>query len=162
MNTTIAIGLLGVVMIAGVSEAQSTAEQAGILREFDRNVVEYARRYQCLDLCPAAVNAATTSAPNIFTLPVAMVVRQRIAHALGRDGATAIGGVGARHRVVAMQPLPARELTDFPAVLHEALPALPAPIEYRLIGNDLILRDASSNLVVDVLRDALGNYARRH
>ena len=38
---------------------------------------------------------------------------------------------------------------------------LPATLEYRLIGNDLVIRDTAADVIVAVLRDALGNYTTR-
>ena len=107
---------------------------------------------------PEALNAATP-APKIFTLPVATVFRQVIAQALAdhdREG-MAIGGVNATHRVAVLQPFPANELADFPAVLRDALPALPGALEYRMVDNDLVIRDKDADVIVGVLRDAVGN-----
>jgi hypothetical protein len=42
-------------------------------------------------------------------------------------------------------------------VLKDALPPLPTPLEYRLIGHDLVIRDTEANVVVGVLRDAVGS-----
>jgi hypothetical protein len=47
-------------------------------------------------------------------------------------------------------------LADFPGALAQALPVLPPPLEYRLIGNDLVIRDARIDAIVAVLRDAVG------
>jgi hypothetical protein len=58
-----------------------------------------------------------------------------------------------------LQPFPATELYDFPPVLADALPGLPAPLEYRLVENDLVIRDANGDVIVAVLRDALGTHA---
>ena len=60
-----------------------------------------------------------------------------------------------------MLPFPASELSDFPARLGEALPVLPAPLEYRLIDNDLVIRDTHADLIVAVLRDAIGTVPTR-
>lgn len=42
----------------------------------------------------------------------------------------------------------------FPCLL-EALPALPPELQYRIVGDDLLLVDVHASLVVDVLRSAL-------
>ena len=60
-----------------------------------------------------------------------------------------------------LQPFPATELYDFPERLADALPALPAPLEYRLIGNDLVIRDTQADIIVAVLRDAVGTMTTR-
>jgi len=94
---------------------------------------------------------------------VAMVFRQLIAKALDEQGATTavvgVGSAGSLHPPAVRKPFPADELFEFPQVLASTLPALPGPLEYRLIGNDLVLRDARSDVVVGVLRDAVGTIA---
>jgi len=45
-------------------------------------------------------------------------------------------------------------LVTFPANLLQKLPPLPKELEYRIVGRDLILRDVTGNVVVDVLRGA--------
>jgi len=160
MKKAIAIGMLGLALVSNRAAAQTAGEQAQILRDFERSVVEYTQRHQCLALFPEALNAATP-APKIFTLPVAMVFRQRIGRVLA-GGDAAIGGVGVpSHRAMVLQPFPTNELYDFPPVLAGVLPELPPTLEYRLIGNDLVIRDTAGDLVIAVLRDALGSYTTR-
>jgi hypothetical protein len=159
MRNAIAIGMLGLVLFSTKAAAQTAAEQAQILRDFDHSVVLYAQRHQCLTMFPEAINAATP-APKIFTLPVAMVFRQMIARSLvGHAGEPAIFGVGIAHRAAALEPFPSTDLFDFPQRLADTLPPLPAPLEYRLIFNDLVIRDADADLIVAVLRDAVGSFA---
>jgi hypothetical protein len=104
---------------------------------------------------------AATPAPLIFTLPVAMVFRQLIAKELAVADRPGIGGVGTTHHAVVLQPFPANELCHFPKMLSDALPPLPAPLEYRLIGNDLVIRDAGADVIIAALRDALGTVLTR-
>ena len=158
MKKTIAIGLIGLALASTRAAAQTAVEQVRILRDFEQSVVEYTERHHCLDMFPEALNAATP-APKIFTLPVAMVFRQVIAQALAdhdREGA-AMGGVNATHTVAVLQPFPTNELVEFPAMLRDALPTLPGALEYRLVGNDLVIRDKDADVIVGVLRDAVGN-----
>ena len=161
MKKTVAIGMLGLALFSNRAAAQTAVEQAQILGEFERSVVDYTQRHQCLAMFPEAINAATP-APKLFTLPVAIVFRQLIAKAVAAPGETAIGHVGVTHHVAVLQPFPANELFDFPPVLSAALPLLPEPLEYRLIGNDLVIRDARADLIIAVLRDALGTFTTRH
>ena len=42
---------------------------------------------------------------------------------------------------------------DVPIALLRRLPALPFPIMYRVVGNDLVLWDEEADVVIDVLRD---------
>jgi hypothetical protein len=49
----------------------------------------------------------------------------------------------------------ARATPDNEDALIKALPPLPMPLEYRLIGADLAIRDTDANVTVAVLRDAI-------
>ena len=155
---TIAIGLVILALAPCGAAAQTAEEQAGILRQFQQSVTDYAQHHQCLDLFPEALSAAMP-APKVFTLPVAMVFRQLIARSLAeRDGvAAAINGVGASAHARLLEPLPSSGLQPFPRVLQDALPPLPTPLEYRLVGHDLVIRDAAADLVVGVLHEAIGS-----
>ena len=154
MKTAIAIGMLGLALFSNGAAAQTASEQARILRDFEQSVDDYAR-HKCFTIFPEAITAATP-APKIFTLPVAMVFRQRIAKAIAAPTGLTAGGVTTTHRATVLEPFPATELADFPKVLSDVLPALPARLEYRLIDNDLVIRDANADLIIAVLRDALG------
>jgi hypothetical protein len=44
-------------------------------------------------------------------------------------------------------------LATFPANLLKALPELPKELEYRIVGRNLILRDVTGNVIVDIMRD---------
>ncbi len=154
MRNAIAVGMFGLALFSSGAAAQTAREEALILRDFAHSVDDYARR-PCLTIFPEAITAATP-APKIFTLPVAMVFRQLITRATTARTGVAIRGVSATHRGVLLQPFPAAELTDFPKILSEVLPGLPAPLEYRLIDNDLVIRDANADVIIAVLRDALG------
>jgi hypothetical protein len=48
---------------------------------------------------------------------------------------------------------PTIALATFPPNLLQKLPALPRELEYRIVGRDLILRDVTGNVVVDVMRE---------
>ena len=160
MRKTIAIGLLGLALFSNRAAAQTAVEQAQILRDFERSVVDYTQRHRCLNMFPEAISAATP-APKIFTLPVAIVFRQLIAQTITGPGEAAIGGVGVTPHVGVLQPFPANELFDFPAVLSATLPVLPGPLEYRLVGNDVVIRDTEADVIIAVLRDALGTPTTR-
>jgi hypothetical protein len=129
---TIAIGLVALALAHGSASAQTADERARILRDFDRRVADYTQHVDdCLAQFPEARSAATP-APRIFTLPVAMVFRQLIA------------GVAAPRDGVEVK------------TLQQALPPLPPPLAYGLVGHDLVIRDQDAGIVVAVLRDAVG------
>jgi hypothetical protein len=150
---TLATGLLAIVLFHGTAFAQTPAEQEKILGAFKQSVADLAVLNQCTDPVPA-----------IFTLPVATVFRQAIARALD-EAANVPQMVGAGtalpldHHPAVLEPFPATELHEFPALLERALPALPPSLEYRLIGNDLVLRDVHEDVIVAVLRNAVGGVA---
>lgn len=154
----IAIGMLGLLLASASAAAQTPAERDRILRDFQQSVAEYDASHHCLAMFPEALNAAVTPPPRIFTPPVAVVFRQLIAAALSPgDGVAAMRGVHpSRHQAGVLEPFPATALNAFPTVLERALPPLPAGLEYRLIDNDLVVRDAEAGMIVAVLRDALG------
>lgn len=142
---TFAIGLLGIVLVQGSAAAQTPQEQERILRQFQQSVE----------------TAATIRDPQVFTLPVATVFRQVIARTLDEQPhASHLAGVGTAlplaYHPAASEPFPATELHEFPALLTRALPPLPPSLEYRLIGNDLVLRAVADDVIVAVLRDAVG------
>jgi hypothetical protein len=158
----IAIGLLAVVFAHAQASAQTADETARILRDFQQRVADYTQQHKCLDMFPEAVNAArpdrSRAEAEIFTPPVAVVFRQLIARALAApNGAAAMSGVGAFPHPAALEPFPPSELYDFPQLLEQALPPLPTPLEYRVVGHDLVVRDAEVNVIVGVVRDAVGN-----
>lgn len=150
---TLAIGLLGIVLVHGNAFAQTPQEQVRILDMFKQSVADYTVLDQCTD-----------PVPPIFTLPVATIFRQLIATALTEPAhVPQLGGAGTvlplDHHPAALEPFPAAQLHDFPALLERALPALPPALEYRLIGDDLVLRDVRDDVIVAVLRQAVGGPA---
>jgi hypothetical protein len=74
-----------------------------------------------------------------------------------RTTADVLGGVGGSgDRPVAINALfPWDSGTRLPAVLTEALPTLPASLEFRLVGTTLVLVDLDADLILDVLSNAL-------
>jgi hypothetical protein len=49
----------------------------------------------------------------------------------------------------------ARHLCEVPVLVLEQLPLLPKEIDYRLIGQTLVLWDVDADLIVDVVPDAI-------
>ena len=151
---TIAIVVVALSFVHSGAAAQTAAERAVVLRDFQQSVIGYTqqRPHALLEATPVV-----RTARRIFTPPVAMVFRQLIARSLQcRDGVPAMTHAGAYPQAEALAPFPSTWLLEFPRVLQDALPPLPAPLEYRLIGDDLAIRDAEADIVVDVLRNAVG------
>ena len=154
----IAIGMLGLLLVSTAATAQTAAERDRILHDFQRNVAAYSTGHHCLDLFPEALNASTP-APRIFTPPVAVVFRQLIAAALNSvDSATAMRGVNTpRHHVGVLATVPGdRAQRVSPSCSETRCRRCRTRLEYRLIDNDLVIRDADADVIVAVLRDALG------
>lgn len=91
----------------------------------------------------------------IFTPRVAVFLKAQIAHA-ARAAAYLTIPVDPDDVLLEMHaalPWGAGRLPS--PLLVDALPALPYELEYRFVGRHLVLLDVETNLVVDVLRDAL-------
>jgi hypothetical protein len=52
-------------------------------------------------------------------------------------------------------------LATMPALLLDQLQRLPEGLEYRFMGNDLILRDVQANLIADFLNEALAPISKK-
>lgn len=97
----------------------------------------------------------------IFTPDIAILIRRRVAEVMaGSDAANIRGAIFDD----APPPQKIDVLTEYPAGLPVAtvpsqilalLPVLPRQLEYRFIGNDLILFDVSAYLMVDVIPNAI-------
>lgn len=98
---------------------------------------------------------------DIFTPEIARYFRRQIAASLqGPEGEKITASL--RHaepvknvpiRVNEPYP-PGLPLQSTPPTLLQNLPSLPNELEYRIVGNKLILRDAKANLVVDFVKNA--------
>ena len=123
--------------------------------------VDHAARLALADLLRAARPGAAEG--DLFTPDVAEVFRVRIVHALRATGRT----VAELRRAAEEDEWPGLALpvvhgafdwrwdsVMWPSVIF-ALPPLPADLEYRFVGADLLLVDIHANLVVDILRGAL-------
>jgi len=113
----------------------------------------------------AAIQTARAGAHqgDIFGSHVAAYLRTRISEALTAHGFLP-------EEVISSTLEEADEAVALPAVngrfpwgrgaimwpcIIEALPQLPAELQYRIVGRDLVLVDTHADLVVDILRDAV-------
>ncbi len=121
---------------------------------------------RAIDAMAAALRAARPEARqgDLFNAAVQATIRTRIARALRTHGFTpadvldaelAEGIDGPPVALRVNGSFPWRSATAmFPAIL-EALPPLPPELQYRIIGDDLILVDVHASLIVDILPRAL-------
>jgi hypothetical protein len=73
-----------------------------------------------------------------------------------RDTGAALQEVPARSPLAVNTDYPDRAaLATVPPLILMNLPPLPDGIEYRFMGHDLILRDRTSNLIIDLIRGAI-------
>lgn len=152
MRTIISTVLL-LLLALETARGQTLVEQQAIIRQFERAVAEYGQQLDCSgDSVPKPSEA-------IFTLPVSMVFRQRIAQAFGGfDGPTMTAADRSSQREAhasVSEPFPLADSVEVPGQLMAALPQLPPRLEYRFVQFDLVLRDTERNVVVAVLRDAV-------
>jgi hypothetical protein len=120
---------------------------------------------RAVDARASALRAARPDARvgDIFTKEGGQVLRWRIHAALDRNGyeasvllrAMAADEESACQPVTVNGPFPWMAGTAMWPFVIDALPELPAELEYRFVGRDLVLLDVHAELVVDVLPNAL-------
>jgi hypothetical protein len=127
--------------------------------------------YRAVQAMTAAVRAARPAARpgDLFTDTIASELRARMAAALEANGLTPADLHDTEADEVigtAVPPLqvnglfPWRFATDMPPCLLGALPPLPPELQYRIVGNMLVLVDLHADLIVDLLPHALAEAER--
>jgi hypothetical protein len=139
--------------------AQAQLKQSGDVADLDK------RR----DALKQAIRTARPNAKqgDLFTPQVAALFRKLLAKAMRGSSGNAV-----RHSLQDAEPTTAAEssqiavnhdypnqegqpLQSAPATLLQHLPILPKGLEYRMVGQILVLRDTEANIVVDFLPNAL-------
>jgi hypothetical protein len=147
---TLIIASFGIAAFAAAAHAQTAIEQRAITRDFERRVWIAVEHFDC--------SPARAEKPDVlFTMPVSMVFRQLIHAALDQQRMPMIGAprrTAAAHLDVC-DPFPFAESTPLLEDVAAVLPMLPSNLEYRFLGNDLIVRDIGRNMVFGVLREAI-------
>ena len=97
----------------------------------------------------------------IFTRQVSTLIRRRVEAAVRDAGWVPpdpeVGASGRPiRRVAEVNAAYSLSFGTHPWSVFRALPPLPEELEYRFVGRDLVLIDVTANLVVDVLREAIG------
>jgi len=100
---------------------------------------------------PAAADLFRRLITNALTGPDGAAARRSLLHAEPGTAAEAklvkVNGTFPNHK--------GQPLQSAPATLLQQLPMLPKGLEYRMLGNMLVLRDTEANLVVDYLPEAV-------
>ena len=118
-------------------------------------------RYQRSLLAGIAGARGNAKQGDIFTQPVRRVIRGLIVQTFARgDRATLRESIlednPGRVRLTVNGPYPDEvPLSNMPADLLMILPPLPMVLEYRFVGDNLILLDSAARLIVDVMPQAL-------
>lgn len=123
---------------------------------------------QAIDAMAAAIRMARTDARlgDLFSPAVGDVLRYRIARSLQRQGLTPFDVRAAQLADTGPVGAPVLKVNgSFPWVLAagmnpailQALPPLPPELQYRMVGNDLVLIDVHASLIVDILPYALAD-----
>ena len=117
------------------------------------------------ELRTALVAAYPQARPGrIFTPAIGELLRERIDHAL-RYGVvhgpmTGYDPLSGEPPPTVNQPFPPVLGSAYWPALAQVLPVIPEELEYLFWGRDLVLVDVDTNLVIDVLRDALPESGR--
>ena len=100
---------------------------------------------------------------DIFTPDSQKAFRRAIAKAHAGESAakihrTIVQGEPVKLDLYVNKPYPEKiPTTTVPPTLLQHFPKLPKKIEYRVVGNDLVLEDTESNLVIDIFPGAFPN-----
>jgi len=175
--------LLSCLALAGSAEQQKVNPDAQLLQDFKQRVDKYMELHKRLekqspplkktddpakikasqDALAAAIRTARTSAKHgeFFTPEIAKLFRRLMyPEVKGPDGAETKKAIkddapkAIPLKVNAKYPEGA-PLPTMPPNLLANLPQLPEDLEYRIVGNDLILRDVHANLIVDFIPQAI-------
>jgi hypothetical protein len=118
---------------------------------------------QASDRLAAGIQRARAGAKpgNIFRVPITVLVKRRVVEVIQRDN---LGPVLANiddEEVTVKTPSvhlrfpAASQMATMPPSLLAALPQLPKELEYRIVGNYLVLRDVDAALILDYIPAAV-------
>ena len=100
-------------------------------------------------------------AGDLFVAPAAAVMKQRIVDTIQRENlGPVLAGIDDEERgpgtpAIHMRYPAAAPLATMPPSLLAVLPSLPKELEYRIVGNYLILRDVEAALILDIIPAAV-------
>ncbi|HUQ86812.1 MAG TPA: hypothetical protein VM096_04580 [Vicinamibacterales bacterium] len=98
---------------------------------------------------------------DLFVAPAATVIKRRVAEAVQNDNLGSVLATiddeepGPKGPAVHMRFPAASPMATMPPSLLAVLPKLPKELEYRIIGNYLILRDVDAALILDIIPAAV-------
>jgi hypothetical protein len=118
---------------------------------------------QASDALAAAIQRARAKARpgDLFVAPATTVIKQRVVDVIRKDNLGPVLAAiddeeaGPANPAIHMRFPAAAPMATMPPSLLAVLPPLPKELEYRIIGNVLILRDVEAALILDVLPAAI-------
>jgi hypothetical protein len=185
-STLLAVVICGIVVgetLLWASAAQQSAaaspDESAAIRQFDQAIANYLAMRTKLksevqgpvkDSSAAQVNNASDALAggiqrarqgagvgNIFSEPIATVIKRRIANAVRREQLTAVladiddeAEAGPAPKVHLRLPV-SLQMATMPASLLKVLPVLPKELEYRILAKNLIIRDVDASLILDYI-----------
>ncbi len=170
LRLALALGAAATVLLEVQVRAQQPYGDSQAVTQFQRALDEYAFQHRQVErrvgggadqpTMAAAMREARPSPADgaIFTPVVAAAFRARLAAALRTPGCTS---PGTSSFVVPRPNDDAGQAIAISGCLVDALPRLPAELEYRAASVTLVLVDTHANLVVDVLHAAFPPPAAR-
>ena len=178
----LALALTSVASAQSVMKAEPSPHDKQVIAEFEKRVNDYVgMRQKEAGTAPAPTSSAEAleqtqkqlavrvreARPNakqgdVFTPEIANYFRKRIAATLrGKQGVKVLTSLkhsepvkGIDVQVNGTYP-PKLPLQSTPPSLLLNLPPLPKQLEYRMVNQDLVLRDTAANIIVDFLPHAL-------
>jgi hypothetical protein len=183
LKLLLSLAMAAMVALPMSAKAQETADDAASLKQFDAAIAAYLAMRQRLmeevpgpaagsssvqlnqasDALAAAIQRSRPKARpgDLFQPPVTAIIKQRVIDAVRRDNlAEALATIddeekGPAKPAIHMRFPAASPMATMPPSLLAVLPRLPASLEYRIIGEVLILRDVEAALILDLIPAAV-------
>jgi len=136
--------------------------QAGLPDPKSERSAEDIKQYQQSLAKNLRTERAQAKAGDIFTPSISQLFRELIATPIRSESGGKIQASLRHAEPVRAFPLEVNQeypqtsaLQSTPPTLLSNLPKLPSDLEYRIVGQELVLLDTKANLIVDLLPDAL-------
>lgn len=153
---------------AAIAQFETAVSNYMALRERLRNEIPgpvaestAAQLTRASDMLAAAIQRSRSNARvgAIFVAPAAVVVKRRVTELVGHDGTVLTGidddPVTVTAPAIHLRFPAASQMATMPPSLLAVLPSLPTGLEYRIIGDYLILRDVDAALILDYIPAAV-------
>jgi hypothetical protein len=182
MTTAVMMGLFAVPLCAPAQE--NATQDSAVLKDFEKRVADYVKLHKIARSEVHGLKPTTSAEEiehhehrlangiresrrgavqgNVFTAEIAAEIRRLIAATMQGPEADRIRKSLQRAAPVYLKAIRVNQtypagvpLQSTPPSILLSLPALPPELEYRLVGQALILRDIEANLIVDFIPDAV-------